>query len=111
MNQRKVILSMQVTLDGYVSAKNDQLDWLRSSDEEWKSLLTDLKDADTYLLGRKMYPEYSQYWQSVLKNPDGKGFELEYAKLADKRSTSFFRRAISNPTGRIHEYLTILKQK
>ena len=61
MNQRKLILSMQITLDGYVAGPNDEADWLMSSDEEWADMYKDLHSADTYLLGRKMYPLYSHY--------------------------------------------------
>src|SRR4051812_37147061 len=70
MSERKVILSMQMTLDGYVSGHDDKADWMQTSDEAWEDLFNDLETADTYLLGRKMYPLYSSYWQSVLKNPD-----------------------------------------
>jgi dihydrofolate reductase len=84
MSQRKVILSMQMTLDGYVAGPNDEMEWMKESEDEWKDLFNDLKEADTYLLGRKMYPIYSQHWQKVLHNPGSKGSESEFAKLADK---------------------------
>ena len=38
MSQRKLILSMQITLDGYVAGTNDEADWLIKSDEDWKDL-------------------------------------------------------------------------
>jgi dihydrofolate reductase len=84
MSQRKVILSMQMTLDGYVAGPNEEMDWMQNSDEEWKEMFDELQEADTYLLGRKMYPIYSKHWQSVLKNPGSSGSENEFAKLADK---------------------------
>src|SRR5579862_5251478 len=79
MNYRKLILSMQITLDGYISGPKDEADWLISSDEEWVDHFEDIHSADTFLLGRKMYPLYSQYWQSVLNNPDARPNELEFA--------------------------------
>lgn len=44
-----------------------------------------LNSVDTLVLGRRMYPEYEQYWLSLLANPRG-GIENEYkyARLADK---------------------------
>jgi len=108
MTQRKLILSMQITLDGYVAGPNDEMDWLISSNDEWADLYKELNSADTYLLGRKMYPIYSGYWQSVLQNPDSDPNELKFAKLADKtqhivftNSISFLQKAISSPTGKI----------
>ncbi|HEY4289819.1 MAG TPA: dihydrofolate reductase family protein [Puia sp.] len=97
MSQRKVILSMQMTLDGYVADHNDEADWLQTGDEEWQDLSKDLEAADTYLLGRKMYPLYSSYWQSVLKDPDSDENELSFAKLADKTQHIVFTKGDFKP--------------
>jgi len=74
---------MQLTLDGYVAGTDDETDWLLSGDEEWADLFEDLEEADTIILGRKMYPEYSTYWQKVLGNQDSEPNELKFARLAD----------------------------
>ena len=84
MSQRKLILSMQITLDGYVAGPNEEVDWLIISDDAWADLNKDLNSADTYLLGRKMYPGYSKHWQSVLRDPESDPNELKFAKLAEK---------------------------
>ena len=96
MSKRKLILSMQITLNGYVSDLNDEADWLISNDEEWEDHFIDINSADTFLLGRKMYPLYSKYWQSVLHNPD-KPNELKFAKLADKTQHIVFTRGDFKP--------------
>ena len=75
---------MQITLGGYVAGPDDETDWLMSDDDEWAEHLKDIDTADTFLLGRKMYPLYSQYWQTVLRNPNSEPNELNFAKLADK---------------------------
>ena len=97
MSQRKLILSMQITLDGYVAGPNDEADWLINSDEDWKDLFEDLEAADTYLLGRKMYPLYSGYWQSVLRNADSAPNELKFARLADKTQHIVFTKGDFKP--------------
>ena len=111
MSQRKVILSMQMTIDGYVAGPNDEADWIISSEDEWQDLFKDLHSADTYLLGRKMCPIYSEYWQSVLKNPGSKGGDLEFAKLAEKTQHIVFTKAISNPIGKTQGFHTIQREK
>jgi len=88
---------MQITLDGYVSDLNDKADWLISDEEEWADHFKDINSADTFLLGRKMYPLYSQYWQSVLHNPDSKPNELKFAKLADKTQHIVFTKGDFKP--------------
>ena len=97
MSQRKLILSMQITLDGFVSGPNDEADWLINSDDEWADLYKDLDSVDTYLLGRKMYPLYSKYWQSVLHKPDSEPNELKFAKLADKTQHIVFTKGDFKP--------------
>ncbi|MBS1661307.1 MAG: dihydrofolate reductase family protein [Bacteroidetes bacterium] len=98
MSQRKLILSVQVTLDGYVASPGEDMDWLINSDEEWVDLFKDIEAADTYLLGRKMYPDYSRYyWQSVLRNPDSDPNELKFAKLADASQHVVFTRGDFKP--------------
>ena len=84
MAERKLILSMQVTLDGMIAGPNDEADWLLGGDDEWADLFEELDAADTFLLGRKMYPLYSEYWQSTLRKPGSSPNELKFAKLADK---------------------------
>ena len=98
MSQRKVLLSMSITLDGYVAGPNDEMDWMKASADEWNDLFKDLDESDTYLLGRKMYPGYSEYWQSVLKNAStGKPDEVRFAKLADKTQHIVFTKADFKP--------------
>jgi dihydrofolate reductase len=98
MSQRKVLLSMSITLDGYVAGPDDEMDWMKVSPDLWNNLFKDLDEADTYLLGRKMYPAYSQYWQSVLKNPSGSNAdELKFAKLAEQTQHIVFTKGDFKP--------------
>lgn len=88
---------MQVTLDGYIAGPNDEADWLLNSDDEWADLFQDIDSADTYLLGRKMYPVYSKYWQSVLHNPNSEPNEIKFARLADKSQHIVFTKGDFKP--------------
>ena len=97
MSQRKLILSMQVTLDGFVAGPNDEADWLINTGDEWADLFRDIDAADTYLLGRKMYPLYAEYWRSVLHKPDSDPNELRFARVADKSRHIVFTKGTFNP--------------
>ena len=53
-----------------------------------------LAHIDTFILGRKMYPVYEQYWLAALTDPGGilplsgrvaSKNEIAYARLADNR--------------------------
>lgn len=60
MNERKVILYIAVTLDGYIAGPNGELDWLHALENPSK---TDFgyhafyDSLDTVILGRKTYSE------------------------------------------------------
>jgi dihydrofolate reductase len=61
---RKLIVSMNVTLDGFMSGQNGELDW---HFENWSSdmaasLTQDLGKADTIILGRVTYLAMASYW-------------------------------------------------
>ena len=63
---RKVILGMNVTLDGYVSGPNGELDWaFRTMSPDMGEWVTDLlRGVDTILLGRITYLQQAATWPS-----------------------------------------------
>jgi dihydrofolate reductase len=91
---RKIIAALQVSVDGFIEGPNGELDWAMAEDEEtWGDIFEMLTHVDTFILGRKMYPGYEQYWLAVLANPNGPlpfgggaatKNEIAYARLADK---------------------------
>jgi len=69
---RKVIAALQTSVDGFIEGPNRELDWAMADDEEtWREMDETLSTVDTFILGRGMYPEYEQYWLTLLANPKG----------------------------------------
>ncbi len=92
---RKVIVAMQVTLDGFIEGPNGELDWAMEEDEEtWKDHFELMRSVDTVLLGRVMYPAYEQYWLAAPTNPSSTKNEIEYARLADKMQKIVFSKTL-----------------
>ncbi len=92
---RKVILAMQVTLDGFIEGPKGELDWAMREDEEtWKDVFNLQRSADTLLLGRVMYPGFEKYWLAAPTNPSSTKNEIEYARLADKMQKIVFSRTL-----------------
>jgi dihydrofolate reductase len=93
-------------MDGFIEGPNGELDWAMMEDEEtWKDVFEMLTHVDTFILGRKMYPGYEQYWLAVLANPDGilpfsgrtaTRNEIAYARLADKTPHIVISRTLDN---------------
>ncbi|RDC64416.1 dihydrofolate reductase family protein [Adhaeribacter pallidiroseus] len=61
---RKLIVSMNITLDGFLSGPNCELDWHFTSwtAEMAEALCEQLKKADTILLGRVTYLAMAKFW-------------------------------------------------
>jgi dihydrofolate reductase len=97
MSNRKVILSMTMTLDGYIAGNNDEMEFLRISDDLWAEMFKDLESVDTFLLGRKMYPGYSGYWRALLNDSSDSSNEAKFARLADKTQHIVFTRGDFKP--------------
>jgi len=92
---RKVILAMQVTLDGFIEGPNGELDWAMKEDEEtWKDVFDLQGSSDTLLLGRVMYPAFEKYWLAAPTNPSSTKNEIEYARLADKMQKIVFSKTL-----------------
>src|ERR1700712_417296 len=94
---RKLILSMQVSLDGFIEGENGDVSWIKhDDDEQWESLFEMLDSVDLFLLGRVMYPDYRDYWINALTDPKASKNELEYARLADKTQHIVFSNTIKD---------------
>ncbi len=92
---RKVIVAMQVTLDGFIEGPNGELDWaMKEDDETWQDHFDLMRSVDTLLLGRVMYPAYEKYWLAAPTNPSSTKNEIEYARIADKVQKIVFSKTL-----------------
>jgi dihydrofolate reductase len=65
---RNVVLSMQVSLDGFVARPNGELDW-HLVDEEFNEYAKDLLNSfDTLVFGRVSYELMASYWPTAITN-------------------------------------------
>ena len=97
---RKIILSLNITEDGFIAGPHGELDWHFPfwNSEMCESLCRLLSRADTLLLGRKTYEALSAYWESS-------GPNLTAAKedivLAD-RMNRYFKIVVSSTLNTLH---------
>jgi dihydrofolate reductase len=94
---RKIILSMQTSVDGYVEGENGDMSWIgKDGAELWADVFDILSNVDTAILGRGMFEGYRDYWKGCLTGdcpPD----ELKYAKWADKTKHILVSKTIKDP--------------
>ena len=97
---RPLISAMQVTLDGY-SSEGDA-EWVDS----WADGLALLPPVDAFVLGGGMFPDYEQWWATILDDPGAVGDmlgrdpyprEIDYARLAAKTPHLVLSKALTDP--------------
>lgn len=93
---RKVILAMQMTLDGFSTGPNGEMDWLPpfNNEELWKDLHEEmwnqLRTVDTLLLGRVTYQIWEKYWPAAATNPSSTKNDIEFSRFADETQKIVF---------------------
>jgi dihydrofolate reductase len=65
----RVILSMYVSADGFVSGPNGELDLLPQTPETSQYAVDLLSTADAILLGGRAYRMFESYWPTAATNP------------------------------------------
>jgi dihydrofolate reductase len=87
---RKVILKMQLSLDGFVGTTTGAVDWVFPSiDEELEDWIVDLLgQAGSHLMGRVTYADMAAHW------PDS---EEAYAQPMNSIPKVVFSRTLKNP--------------
>ena len=94
---RKLIVSMNVTLDGYISGPGSELDWHCKSwtREMGDALCMELAKADTILLGRVTYTAMAKYWPSKLADPSCRDEDAVFANMMNTHKKIVFSTTLS----------------
>jgi dihydrofolate reductase len=89
---RKIIVSMNVTLDGFMAGPGCELDWhFNYWNEEMSEYATEqLSYADTILLGRVTYNAMANYWPFVATNLSYPGKNIAFADMMNNHKKVVF---------------------
>lgn len=95
---RKLIVSMNISLDGYVSGPDCELNWHFKSwtREMGDALCSELEKADTILLGRITYGAMAKYWPSKIANASCSGEDFAFASMMNNYAKIVFSKTISS---------------
>lgn len=81
---RKIISMIHLSLDGFASGPNDELDWI-SYDSELEGYAHSLHDlTDAVIWGRRTYEGMAGYWLTVPGNPESTPPEREHARWLEE---------------------------
>ncbi|WP_207514556.1 dihydrofolate reductase family protein [Longitalea luteola] len=95
---RKVIVSMNVTLDGFMAASDCGLDWhFKSWNEEMaRATAEQLSKADTILLGGITYRGMAQYWNTNPVNMIRPREDLDFASMLNSYPKVVFTKSMTS---------------
>ncbi len=95
---RKIIVTMWMTIDGYVAGPNGEMDWIGELyDEAMGTYEYNLiSSADTLLLGRETYQSFAGSWPHVPDNPDAPEGEKAYARRVNAMRKLVFSRTLES---------------
>lgn len=80
---RKLILRMELTLDGVAAGENGPIDKVDFGDEgSWSDTFATLETVDAMLIGAGTHREYLGHWQSALAGSTASPSERKFAAIA-----------------------------
>lgn len=91
---RKVIVTMWVTLDGFIAGPNDDMSWIIVDDAMGAYEDAMVSAADTLVLGRVTYQSFAGAWPYVPDNPAASDGEKEYARKVNSLRKIVFSRTL-----------------
>ncbi len=116
---RKLKLQVQMTIDGFISGQNGEMDWMQFPwTEDILNYVREITEpVDTIVLGRKLAEGFIPHWENVAKDPNNPEYEggVKYASTKKIVFTKTLDKSIWENTeiakGELVEEITNLKNK
>jgi dihydrofolate reductase len=90
-----VTLWMQVSVDGFVEGPNGEFDWPVVAGELHQYFVDELRRADTFLYGRKVYEMMASFWPTADEDPNGSEAQKEYSRIWKPMPKVAFSRSLA----------------
>ena len=96
---RKLIYSMNVTLDGYIAATGDDIGWSSPSAELHQWFNDRAREIGLSLYGRKLWELMNAHWPTADQQPDADPVEVEFARIWQKTPKVVFSTTLGEVSG------------
>lgn len=99
---RRLVVSMNITLNGYMAGPHGELDWHEPYwDEEMANIISrQLGDADTLLIGRNTYQCMAPYWQAQQADFSAPREAVDFADMMNRYEKVIFSKTLKTVTWR-----------
>lgn len=95
---RKLIYSMQVSLDGFIADANGDIDWAAPDEEVHQFHNQQTREVGVHLYGRRLY-ETMIFWETADQNPSASETTLEFARIWKQQPKLVFSRTLQSVEG------------
>ena len=93
-----VTFSMSMSLDGYITDPNGEINWTAPSEEVFRLSLDEIRHVGVHLMGRRLY-ETMRYWEDPEQQPHFDALEQEWASLWNPLPKVVFSRTLTEVQG------------
>lgn len=81
---RRIISFMHISLDGFVSGLNGEMDWIKVDAEIFDYVGKRINEGDTALYGRVTYQMMESYWPTAGEKPSATKHDIEHSRWYSK---------------------------
>ena len=96
---RKLIYSMNVSLDGYIAAPGGDIGWSVPSAELHQWFNDRAREIGVSLYGRKLWELMSAHWPTADQQPDATPVEVDFARVWQKTPKVVFSSTLTEVSG------------
>lgn len=96
---RRLIYSMNVSLDGYIAARGDDISWGVPSVELHQWFNDRARETSASLYGRKMWELMNAHWPTADQQPDATPVEVEFARIWQETPKVVFSTTLAEVSG------------
>ena len=93
----KIISFMHISLDGFVSGPNGEMDWIKVDEEIFDHVGKRISEGDTALYGRVTYQMMESYWPTAGDKPAASRHDIEHSKWYAKVHKVVLSKTIKDP--------------
>lgn len=77
---RKLIVSANISLDGYVAGPNGEMDWIHVDEELFNYIVKLTNQSDAAIYGRVTYQMMDAYWPTAAEQPNPSQHDIDHSE-------------------------------
>jgi len=94
---RKIIVSENISLDGFVAGPNGEMDWIHVDEDLFNYIVKLTNQADAAIYGRVTYEMMDAYWPTAATNPNASKHDVDHSEWYNRVNKIVLSSTIKEP--------------